>query len=957
MTFDAAPATPAFPGQPLDARVELQLNGAWTDVSLYVFMDSTSIGRGHPDESTTASPSTFSATLNNSDGRFSQTNPVGPYYPYLGLNTPIRVSIPEGSSCLRLEGDSSSGASCPAPAAMTSLASFEIWVDVDGDNWRTNRILAAQWVSSGNQRSWMLYTGADGAIGFFISTDGTMNNTSGAGSARFTPVHGRTSIRVSYNGSTVNFYQGVNCASWQLVSSVAMSGTPFHSTTAPVEVGTAAGMTDFANNPFTPGSYGMNGKSYAFALINGAGNPITSAYCSADFTPLTPGLTGFTDGQGNAWSLEGTSVVTNRRYRFHGYVAAWPQSWTPGDPNAVVTLSAGGKLRQLGQSQVSVNSAMYRAYMRLQGAGNVPWGYWPCEDGSASTVAASAIGGTPGRWNGSPQVSSFSGFACSAPLPTLNSASLTCVVPKYPESAGVAMPAGGGGTNGAAAIRWLLAVPSSGDTNAGTIARIYFDGNSAVAQADLVYGTGGTATLTAYNTAGAQLWTAGPIAFGLNGQDCRFSVEFQNITSSTYNAAMVFQNTTGVAPTIWYAQGTQATGVSGTIGNVTHIVFNPTGTLTATSIGHVTVQSAWTSLFNLASPLQAWSGELAANRFARLCGEEAIQVRIAGNPGNSTAMGVQTQETVSTLLQECADADRGFWYEPAHFLGFAYRTRVSVGNQIPALVLNYALDQLAGDLSPTHDDQTVKNDVTITNQQSGSTAEQVLNDGSAMSITSIGRYDNSVTVNLATDAQNSDMAGWALHANTVNEPRYTAINVDLANTQLASLYYTVLGVDIGDRVQVINPPAWLPPGQIDQIVQGATETLSLKDLQEAWNGVPATPWNVAYLDQDSPGNGTADDPYAYARGDTDGSVLSAAATATATSLSVSALNAASPLWSTIAADFPFDILLGGERIKVTNITGASSPQAFTVQRSMNGVSKPQAAGQDVRLFITPILSM
>lgn len=922
MTFDAAPATPTFPGQPLDARVELQLNGAWTDVSPYVWMDSTSIGRGHPDESTTAAPSTFAATLNNSDGRFSQTNAVGPYYPHLGLNTPIRVSIPEGSSYLYLENDSNSGATCPAPSAMTSLASFEVWLDVDNDNWRGSRILAAQWASSGNERSWMVYT-ADAGVALFISTDGTVNNTAGAISAYFLPVHGRTSIRISYNGSTVSFYQGVNCANWKLISASPMSGTPYHST-APIEVGNAASLTDY-NSVLPPGASGANGKLYAFALINGAGNPVTSAYCSADFTAQASGATGFTDGQGNAWSLEGTSVITDRRYRFYGQVAAWPQSWTPGDPNATVALAAGGKLRQLGQSQVSVNSAMYRAYMRLQGVGTVPWGYWPCEDGSGATVVASAIGGKPGTWNGSPSVSNFNGFACSAALPTLGSgstgASLTCVVPRYPESAGVAMPTGGGGTNGAAVIRWLMAVPSNGDTNGGNIARIYFDANSTVAQADLTYGTGGSLALVGYNTAGTQLFNTGAIGFAANGQNCRFSVEFQNITSSTYNAVMVMQNVVGgnSSTLLFYAQGSSTTGVSGSIGNVTRVVFNPNATLTSTAVGHITVQSAWTSLFNLASPLQAWSGELSANRFARLCGEEGIQARIVGNPATSTPMGVQTQETIATLLQECADADRGFWYEPAQFLGFAYRTRVNIGNQIPALVLNYALDELAGSLSPTHDDQTVKNDVTITNQQSGSTAELTLNDGSAMSIGAVGRYDTQVTINLAGDWQNTDEAGWILHASTVNEPRYTAINVDLANTALASLYYTILGVDIGDRVQVANPPSWLPPGNIDQIVQGATETLSLKDLQESWNGVPATPWNTAYLDQDAPGNGTADDPYAYARCDTDGSLLVNSPTAAGTTLAVATLNATSPLWTTSASDFPFDVSVGGEQVSVTNI--------------------------------------
>jgi hypothetical protein len=60
--------------------------------------------------------------------------------------------------------------------------------------------------------------------------------------------------------------------------------------------------------------------------------------------------------------------------------------------------------------------------------------------------------------------------------------------------------------------------------------------------------------------------------------------------------------------------------------------------------------------------------------------------------------------------------------------------------------------------------------------------------------------------------------------------------------------------------------------------------------------------------------------------------------------------AGNQLWTTTAGDFPFDIIVGGERMTVTNITGSSSPQTFTVTRSVNGVVKSQIAATDVRLF-------
>lgn len=74
-------------------------------------------------------------------------------------------------------------------------------------------------------------------------------------------------------------------------------------------------------------------------------------------------------------------------------------------------------------------------------------------------------------------------------------------------------------------------------------------------------------------------------------------------------------------------------------------------------------------------------------------------------------------------------------------------------------------------------------------------------------------------------------------------------------------------------------------------------------------------------------------------------------------VSVATTNSTSPIWTTAAADFPFDVAVGGERMTVISISGSSSPQTFTVARSANGVAKPQTADTDVRLWQPAILSL
>jgi hypothetical protein len=366
-------------------------------------------------------------------------------------------------------------------------------------------------------------------------------------------------------------------------------------------------------------------------------------------------------------------------------------------------------------------------------------------------------------------------------------------------------------------------------------------------------------------------------------------------------------------------------------------------------IGHVSVQPAWDSLYNLGAVVNAWIGELAGMRFARLCAEEGIPYRIYGAPGDTVAMGAQKTQAVATLLQECEDADKGLIYEPRQVFGLGYRTRASMLNQAPAVALSYSGAQLAEPMEPTDDDRLIANDVTATRTSGGSSARQSLTSG-ALSTQAppngVGPYARAVNVNLAADSQLGDAAGWLVWLGTVDDLRYPALSVNMASRNVASVYYQLQDMDIGDRLAVSSTPTWLPPDGISQLVQGQTEILAGVAFTETWACAPEVPYRVGILE----------DPV-LGHADTDGSTLHAGVNATAPAIQVDTTNAASPLGTTNGADFPFDIAVGGERMTVTNITGASSPQTFTVTRSVNGVTKTQTAGTDVRLWQPMIMSL
>jgi hypothetical protein len=256
-----------------------------------------------------------------------------------------------------------------------------------------------------------------------------------------------------------------------------------------------------------------------------------------------------------------------------------------------------------------------------------------------------------------------------------------------------------------------------------------------------------------------------------------------------------------------------------------------------------------------------------------------------------------------------------------------------------------AAGEVAPPLEPVDDDQHVRNDRTVT--RIGGSSGRAVGETGPLSTQAppagVGVYDDSRQLNLYDDSQPEGMAWWLLHLGTWDEARYPTVHINLAAAP--HLIPDVLALDVGDRIQIINPPTWLPPGPIDLTVEGYTEVIGYPNSWDiVLNCSPAGPWTVAVLGSTSLG-----------RLDTAGSTLASGITSMATSLSVATSSGA--LWSTVAGHRPFNIVIGGEVMTVTNVTGASSPQTVTVTRSVNGVVKAHSASAPVRLAQAAILAL
>lgn len=919
---------PAFPQSILDTRVELLLGGTWTDVgsgSRVYERDQVTITRGHPDEASAVNPSLARLTVNNRDGRFSPKNPNGLYYGLIGRNTPLRISVPEGSTFLRLEDDATGYVSCPDKPALDITGDMEIQVDLQLSGYTWSDIASKD--STSVTGSWTLGIIDDGTLRFYWNNPGggtVVNSTAPL------PL-GRIAVKVTLAAAsgTVTFYTAPTISgSWtQLGAAVVTGATSVITSTVPLRVGANAELTALGMASSTQSArHGMTGKVFAFKLLNGIGG---TTVASPTFAGLPAGTAPFADAQANIWSFSGPAQISDRKYKHHGEVSAWPQRWDVTGADVYAPIEASGLLRRLGMggsAGAPLNSALYRAYVRLTGS-TAPIAYWPCEDAASSTRLASALGALPMSIQGTANLASDSSFLCSQNLPVVNNSVWTGVVPAAATAANV--------------LRFLVKVPSSSPPADGAVlARLYTYGT--VTRTDLIYRLAGGLQLKGYDHTGNTLFDTGAFAFGILDKLLRASVELQQVGGN------VQYSITTVAPGA--NTGGNVTGtVAGSIGAAYQVWIGPDANLSQVVIGHVTVQAAWDSLFNIASALNAWQGETAGLRFARLCAEEGVPSRVYGHPADSTAMGPQRPLKLTDLLQECEDADKGLITDPRQTLALGYRTRASMYNQAAAVTLNYTAAHLSPPIEPTEDDRFTANDVTATRTYGGSSSRQILTSGSMSTQappTGVGPYPSAASVNLNLDTQLDDAAGWLVHLGTVDEPRYPSLAVNLARSELAALFYALQDLDVGDRLAVINTPSWLPPDGISQIVRGISEVCYGYTYTIAWVCAPESAYRVAVYDDAVLGH--------Y---DTDGSQVQGNYSSSAPSIQVSTTNPTSPLWTTSAGDFPFDIEAGGERMTVTTITGSSSPQTFTVTRSVNGVVKSQINGTDVRLFQPAVYSM
>jgi len=611
-------------------------------------------------------------------------------------------------------------------------------------------------------------------------------------------------------------------------------------------------------------------------------------------------------------SVTSTTNVSYAGFRFYGEVAEWPVHWDASQRDVAVNIVASGIWRRLSQLQTPLGSA-YRRFKVNTAAAIGLRSYWPIEDGSGSKVfvpfgsVASTQNATMAYVAGQAGISlaSAAAFPGSDDIATLNAASITAIVPSggtwsftangspldgtyfiastaqaasltvgdaftdtnnpgvkfritsigapfagfsnvsiTPTAASImSSPDTVSAITGSNVTRFLLSVPSAGDSASGSTNwnLIEIDSTGTVAKFEVYLNATGTLLMQLRNSGGAVI-ASGTTTTNVKGTPYLVSCE---LTSGVNFALRIIKaGASGITESITGSLG------SGSVGQLTKVIFSRALALVDTSVGHLSCShGAPTSMVQEAYALNGYQGEFAADRFVRLCGELGITSSTIGAPSSSAPMGPQVDDTLQNVFQSIEDTDCGLLYELRDQFGMGYRTNASMANQQVQFTLNYSAATVDQDFSPAYDDQLTRNNITVSNW-TGYTQQAVLTAG-PMSVLNppngIGNgYNYSRSVNAANDNQCPGIANFLLNLGAVDEIRFPVVTVKMIRASSANLFSAIATADIGDYFQITNPPSFLTTTTIRQLVWGYSETLNAREWTFSFNTVPESPWETGF---------------------------------------------------------------------------------------------------------------
>ncbi|MFF9146316.1 hypothetical protein ACF1BN_15795 [Streptomyces sp. NPDC014861] len=887
---------------PPPRTAQIYHSGAWHPVSVRE-ADSVTITRGLSGAGTRAEPTAATMTLGNRNGELSVYDPASAVYGKVGRNTPLTFTVDAGGPWAVLPGDETASLTTPDSPVLGGNGDLDVRVEIASDDYSAPQELAERWVMTGNQRSWTLSMLNTRQLQLRWSPDGTGTGLGVAGTLARFPAYPRQRIALratldvdnGKGGWTASFYwaRSLDSPVWHLIETGSGGGvTSIHDGTAGLRLGTTTAWV----------GTGLRGKAYGMQLRTGIGGPAAVDLRVPRDASL--GDTSFMDATGLTWSLTGSVTLSNRHTRLEGETPAWPPERHISGGDSVVKIAPAGILRRLGTGKKPLQSALRRAILA---AG--PIECWPLTDGPEAASGAPLVGTNPMLDQGGPNARLSWGRGRIAdwiePVLQADTGGSSRLDATCPASAtatngwAVDWVRVGGGTvpgpelfhfvdSGAEGSQWVWTVETDPPNDRVRVNVSHADTGDGPAIVNItnpgIYDGGPHhLRLQVENIAGDSYWK-----LLIDGAERGSGSWTEPTKPLAYIACMYILNLMGGAPPV--------------------------------STGYLTYWGAnRPPAADLYRAMLGYSAETAGERIVRVATEQGVPVGCDGDPAATEPLGAQKMETFLDVLETASDADLGLLLDRRDDRALLYRTRASLYSQAPVLTLDYSSGVIS-ELRPKDGDRLVRNEITVT-RDGGSEHTAVLPEG-PMSVQDppdgAGRYDEGKTLSLASDGQTVDQAWWRLHLGTVEGLRYPQVTVDCANPRAAPLLADILAADVGDLLRLQTLPRENGPDDIDLLIRGYTETIGAEEWKITFVCDPGDPWTVGVLNDNVLG-----------RADTAGCILGAAVGPADTTMTL--VTTKGPPWITTAlrpGQFPLDLRIGGERVRVTALA-AGVADSFT----------------------------
>lgn len=621
--------------------------------------------------------------------------------------------------------------------------------------------------------------------------------------------------------------------------------------------------------------------------------------------------------------------------RFFGFIVDPAKRWDRSTTDSVVLVTARGLLHLLLRRQ-PLRSPMFYSISGVAEGDFVPNAYWPLEDGPNANQAASGLpGGAPAAVTGDVFFSTAEDLVGSAPLAFLDpGAVITGVIPAYTNT-----------------DKWFFQIALRIDESP-SVDTTYFEidnpgGDTVLWRLWIEAGSPDTLWFTGYDSSGAPTGAGTGIPMTGSGIANPSEDDFYGLwwfyTVYAYLDPIdgVFGGLSITDDGDFEAAGA-GSGLDTNFGKVsTWRIYGANGVAAGHAAFFSDANFNISNAFDNAAAMGGWDGEMAHVRMARLCREQRISFTC--DALTSAVLGPQPSGTLLEVLRDAEKADGGVLHE--HQFGLAFQALSQRYDQPVVLTIDVAQGQVAEDLEPDDNDSRYHNQWTARRTDGSSATVQGRNGNAGEALEETDPlYDAEDNFGVSADTQLSDVAGWLVHRDSLEEDYWPNVSINLAAHP--ELIGDWLAMGYGQRLNVLNVMDQAGIDTIDALREGYTERWNSKEWEARMNTAPASPYRVVTWQPSTAAPGDLDTPrWGFLDSETSGDFVSG------TDTSMTLVTNLGPPMTTVAGDLPVVIAVAGVLLEVTAVSGSSSPQTLTItQTPVNGVVRTIPSGSPVQEY-------